>query len=115
MALQIQAETAPIKIDKDGAARVGGTRVLLDMIVYAFRDGDSAEQIQDSYDALKLADVYAAITYYLHHQEDVDEYIRQREEAGEKLRQEIEASQANQPKMVELRARWLALKQAKHS
>ena len=29
MTLQIRAETAPIVIDKDGAARVGGTRVLL--------------------------------------------------------------------------------------
>ena len=27
MTLKIQAETAPIKIDQDGAARVGGTRV----------------------------------------------------------------------------------------
>ena len=112
MVLQIQAETAPILIDKDGTARVGGTRVLLDMIVYAFRDGDSPEQIQDSYDALKLADVYGAINYYLHHPEEVDEYIRQREEAGKKLRQEIEANQ--QPRTAELRARWLALKQAKH-
>ena len=112
MTLQIQAETAPIAIDVDGAASIGGTRVLLEVVIGAFQDGDSPEQIADSYDALKLADVYAVISYYLHHQEEVDAYIRQQEEAGRKLRQEIEAEQ---PEMLRMQKRLQALKRSKSS
>ena len=112
MTLQIQAETAPITMDKDGAARVGGTRVLLDVIIEAFQNGDTPEEIVDSYNAITLADVYAVIAYYLNHQEEVDEYIRQREAAGEQLRREIEA---NQPEMLRAQKRLQALKQSKSS
>jgi uncharacterized protein (DUF433 family) len=112
MALQIQAETAPIAIDKDGAARIGGTRVLLEVVIGAFVDGDSAEQIADSYDAITLADVYAVISYYLHHEEEVDAYIRQQEEAGEKLRRAIEMEH---PEMLRMQKRLQALKQSKSS
>ena len=110
MTLQIQAETAPITIDQDGAARVGGTRVLLDLVIRAFHNGDTAEQIVDSYDTLALADVYAVIAYYLNHREEVDAYMRQRAAEAEALRREIEA---NQPQMSQLRERWLAMKKSK--
>ena len=112
MALQIQAETAPIAIDKDGAARVGGTRVLLEVVIGAFADGDSPEQIADSYDAITLADVYAVISYYLHHREEVDDYIRQQEEAREQIGQQIEAEH---PEMLRVQKRLQALKQSKSS
>ena len=91
MTLQIQPQTAPIVIDKDGAARVGGTRVLLDVIVEAFLDGDSPEQIHGSYDAITLADVYGVITYYLNHREEVDDYMRHVEEESERIRRRMEA------------------------
>jgi uncharacterized protein (DUF433 family) len=110
MTLQIQAEIAPITIDKDGAARVGGTRVLLQMVIGAFHRGDSPEQIVDSFDTLSLADVYAVIAYYLNHREEVDEYLRQQRETAENLRREIEA---HQPQMAQIRERLLARKQSK--
>jgi uncharacterized protein (DUF433 family) len=112
MTLQIQAETAPIMIDKDGAARVGGTRVLLDVIVEAFLNGDTPEQIFESYDAVTLADVYGVITYYLNHREEVDSYMQQREEEAEAFRQRIEAKN---PEMFRAQKRFQALKQAKQS
>ncbi len=110
MTLQIQPQIAPIKIDQDGAARVGGTRVLLDLVIRAFHNGDTAEQIVDSYDTLALADVYAVIAYYLNHREEVDAYMRLREAEADALRREIEA---HQPQMTQLRERWLAMKQSK--
>ena len=100
MTLQIQPQTVPIAIDQDGAARVGGTRVLLDVIIHAFHNGDSPEQIVDSYDTITLADAYAVIIYYLNH----------REEEAAALRREIEA---NQPQMSELRQRLLARQKSK--
>lgn len=110
MTLQIQAQTAPITIDKDGAARVGGTRVLLDRVIHAFHNGDTPEQIVDSYDTLSLADVYAVIAYYLNHRQEVDAYMRQREQEAAALRHDIEA---RQPQMAALRERLLARQKAK--
>jgi uncharacterized protein (DUF433 family) len=109
MILQIQAETAPIEINADGVALVGGTRVRLETIIAAFLNGDSAEQIVDDYDVLSLAVVYATITYYLNHREEVDDYIRQQKDAAEEVRRTIEA---NQPEMLSLRKRLLARKQS---
>jgi uncharacterized protein (DUF433 family) len=110
MALRIPEDPAPITINTDGVALIGGTRVRLETIVAAFHDGDSPEQIVDNYDVLTLADVYAVIAYYLNHREEVDEYIRQQEAAAEQVRREIEA---NQPEMFSLRARLLERKAAK--
>src|SRR5271157_4333605 len=45
----------PLREDEYGAIRVGNTRVLLDLVIHAFRDGASAEGIVESYDALNLA------------------------------------------------------------
>lgn len=58
-----------------------------------------------SYPTLKLADVYGAITYYLRHEDDVDQYLCHREQRAGKIRPNIEAQQDN---MSEIRARLLA-------
>jgi len=63
----------------NGAYRVNGTRVSLDSVVYAFLNGQSPESIVDSFPTLTLEQVYGAITYYLAHQAEVDEYLRQGE------------------------------------
>ena len=46
MTLNVDARPAPIQVDEQGVARVGGTRVALDSVVRAFRAGASAEAIQ---------------------------------------------------------------------
>lgn len=66
--------------------RVAGTRVSLDSIVYAFREGQSAESIVESYPVLTLEQVYGALAFYLRHQAQIDEYLRREESADEKLR-----------------------------
>jgi hypothetical protein len=45
----ITAEIAPIEIDLDGVARVGGTRVTLATVLAAFHDGVTAEEIVYQY------------------------------------------------------------------
>lgn len=112
MVLQIQAETAPIELNADGVALVGGTRVRLETVIAAFHNGDSAEQVVDDFDVLSLADVYAVFSYYLNHREEVDAYIRQQQAAAEQVRRTIEA---NQPQMFSLRARLIERKQANKS
>jgi uncharacterized protein (DUF433 family) len=82
----------PLWRDENGKLRVANTRVLLELVIYAFHQGETAEGIVDSYPTLKLADVYGVISYYLNHRGEIDEYIRLVDERGARLQQEIEAS-----------------------
>jgi uncharacterized protein (DUF433 family) len=63
---------------RDGFYYVTGTRISPDSIVYAFREGCSAETIREDFEGLTLADVYGAIAFYLDHQADIDAYLLQR-------------------------------------
>jgi uncharacterized protein (DUF433 family) len=72
---------------KEGAYRVGGTRVSLDSVVYGFQSGESAECIQQSFPALTLEQVYGAIAYYLANQQSIDQYLIEGEKEFDKLQQ----------------------------
>jgi uncharacterized protein (DUF433 family) len=84
------AEPAPVQADEDGVLRVGGTRVRLDTVIGAFKNGCAAEEILLKYPSLKLMDIYAVITYYLWHEEAVEAYLKDRHHLAEKVRQENE-------------------------
>jgi hypothetical protein len=62
------------------------------------------EQIIHKFPTLKLADVYAVITYYLRHQDEVQSYLTEQRKAAEVLRKELEAEF---PPPKNLRARLL--------
>jgi uncharacterized protein (DUF433 family) len=83
---------------KEGAYRVGGTRVSLDSVVYGFQSGASLERIQQSYPALTLEQVYGAIAYYLANQETIDQYLIEGEKEFEKFQQ---ASREKYPEWYE--------------
>ncbi len=91
MTLEFEAPIVPLQLDEDEVIRVGGTRVRLDTVVYAFNQGYTTEDIVSQYTSLNLADVYAVITYYLNYRHDVDAYIRQREQNAAKIRLKIES------------------------
>jgi len=91
MSLTLAAEPLPLRTDRDGIVRVGGTRVPLDTVVYAFNEGAAAEEIAYRYPTLELADIYAAITYYLNHRSAVESYLRERESQAQAIRRENEA------------------------
>lgn len=65
---------------REGVYYLPGTRVSLDSIVYAFREGCSPESIREDFEGLTLAGVYGAIAFYLDHQADIDAYLAQRKE-----------------------------------
>ncbi|MGO8815467.1 MAG: DUF433 domain-containing protein [Terriglobia bacterium] len=88
MGLMIAHEPAPLDATPDGVVRVGGTRVTLDTVVAAFLEGATAEEIAQQYPVLALADVYAAIGYYLRHRSEVEAYLDQRRHAAERVRSE---------------------------
>ena len=82
----IQKEAMPLKADKHGVIRVGGTRVTLDTLVAAYKRGATAEEIMQQYPSLKLVDIYFAIGYYLRRREEVEEYLREREQRADEVR-----------------------------
>ena len=70
--------------DRDGNYYVAGTRISLDSIVHAFRQGETPETICQDFELLRLEEVYGAIAYYLANQANVDAYlIRQQEKWAE--------------------------------
>jgi uncharacterized protein (DUF433 family) len=90
VSLTLEPETVPLNRTPDGVIRIGGTRVPLDTVIYAFRDGATAETIVDRYPVLTLADVYATIAYYLRHTAETDAYLTEQERAAAAVRAENE-------------------------
>jgi uncharacterized protein (DUF433 family) len=76
MSLTIHHDPPPIRLGEDGAVRVGPTRVTLETVLYYHLAGQTPEQIVESFDTLKLADVYSAIGYYYRHKDEVDAFLR---------------------------------------
>jgi uncharacterized protein (DUF433 family) len=98
----------PLREDAHGTVRVGATRVALESVIALFDHGASAEEIALRYDALTLGDVYATLSFYMAHRDEVAEYIRGRQR--ESARARVVAEQ-NSP-FMELRRRLAARKSA---
>ena len=107
MTLVIAKEHPPLHVNADNIVLIGQTRVTLDTLVSAFKQGATAEEIVYRYPSLKLADVYATITYYLNHQESVEEYLAKNQSRAQKVRAINESSAESQ----KIRKRLLARKQ----
>lgn len=90
MKLAIQHDDIPLTTTPDGVVVVTGTRVSLDLIVASFTAGATPEEIVQRYTTLGLADVYAAITYYLRHRADVEAYLEHRRQERERVRGDSE-------------------------
>jgi uncharacterized protein (DUF433 family) len=105
MALLIEANPVPLRADPDGAIRVAGTRLTLDTIVTAYRDGAPPEEIAKRFPGLSLPDAYAVIGYYLRYRQEVEAYLDARRQAAEAIRREIEAGSPPQPSRDQLLAR----------
>lgn len=88
--MALVAEPPPLQEDEDGVFRVGGTRVRLDTVVTAFRNGCTAEEILLKYPSLNLPDIYSVLAYYLRHTEDIEAYLSERRLLQEETEREIE-------------------------
>ena len=86
-------QTAPLNLDSEGTIRLTGSRITFDTLMAAFKKGNTAEQIQDSFPSLSLTQIYGAIAWYFAHQAEAEDYLKEREAEAEVIRQEIE----NQP------------------
>ena len=108
MAILEETQIVPLALTEGGTIRIKGSRVSLDSIVYHFKLGATAEQIAHKFPSLELADIYAAITYYLNHREAVEEYLQQQEAEGDAIQERIEADPQYRTAMEGQRERLLA-------
>ena len=97
-------EKIPIETDKDGAIRIGNTRVTLETLTSAFNNGSTAEEIVYQFPVLNLADVYAVITYYLRNKDIVEKYINNRTLLAEQFKQRDQKNK----NMYDIRKRFLS-------
>ena len=101
MALALEPLTLPLREDEHGVLRVAESRVPIDMLVYAYRDGATVEEIALDYPTLKLADIHAVLSFYLSHQAEVNAYLKVQEERSEQSYQNV----TQQSPQTELRKR----------
>jgi uncharacterized protein (DUF433 family) len=95
-------EKVYVGMDEGGVLRVGSGRVMLDSVVAAFAQGHSPETIRQQYPSLSLEEVYGAITYYLAHRNEVEQYLRRQDAVWEQWRARSE--QTPGPVVERLRA-----------
>ena len=91
MTLAAAAEPIPLATNADGVILVAGTRVPLETVVEVFNAGATPEEIVQDFPVLGLDDIYAVITYYLRHRDEVETYLQKRRAQAEEIRREIEA------------------------
>lgn len=92
------ANTLPLPIDalslrrgEDGTVRIGDSRISLDLVVQQYENGMTPEEMVRAYDTLQLADVYAVISYYLRHCDEVCTYLKRRQQEANHLKAKIES------------------------
>jgi len=86
--------------ERDGGYWIGGTRISLDSIVYAFKPGAAPESIKGSFPLLTLEKVYGAIAFYLSRRDEIDSYLERSEKEFEaQARQMNEEARASKPEL----------------
>lgn len=97
--------------EREGVYYVPGTRISVDSIVYAFREGCSPEAIREDFEGLSLANVYGVIAFYLDNQANIDSYLLRRKEHWAELeRQGMPAAPDLQARFESARSRPLLRK-----
>lgn len=90
----LSTETSGLRVDNEGVVRIGNSRVTLDLIVEQYEIGMAPEDMVRAYDTLDLADVHAAIAFYLRHRGEVAAYIECRKNEATALREKLEQGRA---------------------
>lgn len=84
--------------------RIKGYRIGLEHVVEQYKAGKNAEEIARYFPTLTIEQIHAAILYYLHYREAVEEYLREYEELGRRMMAESEAHPS--PASLRLRELW---------
>ena len=77
---------------RSGTYWIEGTRISLDSVVYAFRQGLSPESIVESFPLLILEQVYGAIAFYLANRAEIDAYLEAEEAVFDAMPQPLQTN-----------------------
>lgn len=72
-----------------GRLRINGTRITVQRVAVLFKQGLSAEDIEQTYEHLSLAQVYAALAYYLANREEIDAALAEEDALYDQLKEEF--------------------------
>lgn len=106
--VEFQPTSPPLRFDEAGGIRIGQSRVTLDSLLAAYHNGATPEEIAVQYPVLDLAEIYAAIAYYLTHRQQVDGYLEQRYQAAQERRHQL----TQEHNLVGLKQRLLSRQQS---
>jgi len=98
-------DDTPVAPDSGGTIRVKGSRLIIDLIVFRYQEGDTVEDIHDSFPTVSVEQIQKTLSWYLANQSEVDDYIRKRDKEAEILRREIESQSANKALREKLQRR----------
>ena len=88
---------------------IGGTRISLASLVYAYLDGHTAEGIQECYPLLTLEQIHGALAFYLGHRPEVEADLAEKRERYDRQRQSTrDADPAFYERMAARRRAFLA-------
>jgi uncharacterized protein (DUF433 family) len=76
-----------------GRPRIAGCRIRVQDIVVWTEEGETPEAIVADFPQLTLADVHAALAYYLDHQQQIDEDVRSDAAFSAKMRAKSKSNQ----------------------
>ena len=105
MSVTIQTDPLLLREDPSGTLRIGQTRVLVELVLWAFQDGATPEAIVQRYPTLSLVEVYTVIAYYLQHHDEMQRYLAKQEQRATEVRERIEQGQGD---LAEVRGRLIA-------
>jgi uncharacterized protein (DUF433 family) len=110
-------QTVPLTKWEDGSIRVKGSRLPVDRIIYAHKQGEIPESIFESFpsESYTVADIYLIIAYYLTNKAKLDRYLAKREKEALKIRKDIESRPGYKEDSEKLRKkllqRWQKMKE----
>ena len=72
---EVIADPPVLQAWEDGSVRIDGTRLKLERVIVAHRDGYSAEEIGEDFGPTPVHVIYSVLAYYYRHQAEVDAYL----------------------------------------
>ena len=105
MPLDLRRPALPLRRDARGVIRVGGTRVTLESVLGAYREGESPEGILDRFPSLDLAGIHATLAWYLEHLDEAESYLSKSRAEGDGNRSKARRRTSSTRLLARLRAR----------
>ena len=90
--LDYAGSNVPLATDADGTVRVRGSRLVFDLIVRAYWNGATPEDMARIYETLDPADAYLIVGFYLKNRPMCDEFLRERERSAAGTQAQWEAA-----------------------